>query len=198
MVKRNMFKFFKENYSKSWKHLLESKKFIWYAFVLFLISALIGFIFPTPEFLRTYLIEMIQNLTGQLEGLNGFEITRYIFFNNLKASFFAAILGIVFGVFPLFVVLSNGYLIGFVSKIVTAQEGIFVLWRLLPHGIFEIPAVLISIGLGLKLGSISFQLKKYQNIKKEFIELLRVFVFIVLPLLIVAAIIEGILVTFTG
>ena len=42
--------------------------------------------------------------------------------------------------------MSQGELINFI-------EGILVLWRLLPHGIFELPAIFISLGLGLKLGT---------------------------------------------
>ena len=66
-----------------------------------------------------------------------------------------------------------------------------VLWRIFPHGIFELPAVFISLGLGLKLGTFIFQRNKLKAFAEFFWNSLRVFLFIVLPLLIIAAIIEG-------
>jgi len=36
-------------------------------------------------------------------------------------------------------------------------EGYGILWRLVPHGIFELPAVFISLGLGIKLGTFIFR-----------------------------------------
>ena len=44
-------------------------------------------------------------------------------------------------------------MIGFTAQFVAREEGIFILWKLLPHGVFEIPAVVIAMGLGLYLGS---------------------------------------------
>ena len=73
-------------------------------------------------------------------------------------------------------------------------EGILTLWKLFPHGIFEIPAVIISLGLGLRLGiTLMFKTKKF---KKESFSSLLVFLLVVTPLLIIAAIIEGFLVFF--
>ena len=76
------------------------------------------------------------------------------------------------------------------------KAGFFEMWRLLPHGIFELPAVFISLGLGIRLGTTLFN-RNVKNIDKEIFRRLRnsfkVFIFIVLPLLVVAAIIEGVL-----
>ena len=107
-------------------------------------------------------------------------------------------LGVLFGIFPVAAAVTNGYLIGFVSRYAVEEYGIFVLWRLLPHGIFELPAIIISIGIGLKLG-LDFLLKdKRKQFKKDFKEAMRFFLFSIIPLLVVAAIIEGILVVFAG
>ena len=56
------------------------------------------------------------------------------------------------------------------------------------------PAVFISLGLGLKLGMFIFSKKPGLELRKRFFESLNVFLFIVVPLLIIAAIIEGILI----
>ena len=100
-------------------------------------------------------------------------------------------MGVFIGLFPITSAVVNGYLIGFIANHAVAEKGVLVLWRLLPHGIFELPAVFISMGLGLKIG---IGLLKEENLKKNFVNALRVFVFVVLPLLIIAGIIEGVLV----
>tara|TARA_Y100000034_G_C6716675_1_gene316852 strand:- start:368 stop:697 length:330 start_codon:yes stop_codon:yes gene_type:complete len=105
-------------------------------------------------------------------------------------------LGIFLGIFSFLILIVNGYVLGFVASKSVAVEGILVLWRLLPHGIFEIPAVMISAGLGLKLGAYLFVKHKKGDFKQWLLNSLRVFLFIVVPLLIIAAIIEGILIIF--
>ena len=74
---------------------------------------------------------------------------------------------------------------------VAAGNGYLILLRLLPHGIFEIPALILSLGLGLKLGFFIFTKNKKKYLKDNLINSLRVFVYIILPLLIIAAIIEA-------
>jgi stage II sporulation protein M len=86
----------------------------------------------------------------------------------------------------------NGYLIGFVANMVVSQEGVLVLWRLLPHGIFELPAIFISIGLGIWLGMGVFY--DVKTLKHRLVSGLKVFLALILPLLVIAAIVEGILI----
>jgi stage II sporulation protein M len=76
------------------------------------------------------------------------------------------------------------------------SSGLTSLLNLLPHGIFELPAIFISLGLGLKLGTTWFKKNIAETFRKYFWESLRVFVWIILPLLSVAAIIEGLLIAF--
>jgi len=196
-MKKRKKSFFAKAYKDSWDYLNESKKFIFFGIIIFLASALISFVFPTPQIISEALIKFIQDLIAQTEGLSSFEMIRFIFINNISSAFFAIFLGLLFAVYPLFSIVVNGYVIGFVSKLVVAEEGILSLWRLFPHGIFELPAIFIAFGLGLKLGTIVLQ----KNPKKSFKDFLRnslkVFVFVILPLLIVAAIIEGLFISFS-
>jgi len=57
-----------------------------------------------------------------------------------------------------------------------------------------LPAIFLSFGLGIKLGTFILQKKKIESFKDYFLNSLRVFFFVILPLLIVAAIIEGVLI----
>ena len=65
-------------------------------------------------------------------------------------------------------------------------------------GDFELPALFISIGLGLKLGLFLFIRQPKERFFNYLINSLRVFIFIILPLLLLAAIIEGLLIAFFG
>jgi stage II sporulation protein M len=163
-----------------------------FALGFFMLTFLIGFVFPI--FFREEIINFISELILSLEGLSVAELIVFIFWNNFKASFFAIILGITAGLFPLFMLVTNGYLLGFVSRAAVEVEGLSSLWRLLPHGIFELPAVLFSLGIGFKIGGGMFKKGFRNNLKYNFKEGLRFFVFVIFPLLLVAGIIEGLLV----
>lgn len=197
MVKKNK-NFLLEEYRKSWGFIKESKTFIYFIIAIFFAFALFSFFVPPPDFLAKQILEFIEELLKKTQGMGYFELTRFIFFNNVQSSFFGMILGILFGIFPLIAVVSNGYLLGFIASIVVNIEGVSVLWRLFPHGIFELPAIFISLGLGLKIGSFIFQKEKLKSLKIYLKDSLRTFLFIVIPLLIVASIIEGSLIFFFG
>ena len=145
------------NFINGLKYIRETRNYIWFCSCLFLFIALIGYFFPV--FFTEEILKLIKELLKQTEGLNGIELIRFIIVNNTKSSFFGIALGLFFGVFPIGMLVVNGYVIGFVASKSVMSEGILVLWRLLPHGIFEIPAVLISIGIGLKLGIFPFYIK---------------------------------------
>jgi len=184
--------FFYKNYKLCWKFLKETKNYIWFSVFLFFLFAVIGFIFPT--FFKQQIFDYILGITLKLKDYSAIQLIGFIFFNNLKASFFAIVLGIALGVIPIIFTVTNGYLLGFVARYSVSENGFLVLWRILPHGIFELPAVLMSIGIGLKLGASFFKKNKKKTFKSKFIESIRFFVFVIFPLLLIAAIIEGILV----
>jgi stage II sporulation protein M len=190
--------FFGRNYSLAKKYLKDSKLFIYYVVVVFFIFALIGFFVPVPSNIEQMLLDLIKEIVQKTQGMNFFELFAYIFVNNTQSSFVGMLFGVFLGIFSMFVAIFNGYLLGFVASKTVSQEGILILWRLFPHGIFELPAIFISLGLGLKFGTFIFQKKKSEAFKNYFWNSLRVFFFIVLPLLFIAAIIETCLVSFFG
>jgi len=193
MKKQN---FFIKNYSACWEFLNESKWHVVFAVGIFMLMFLIGFIYPF--FFREQIFKWIEELVLSLEGKGAFEIIGFIFFNNLKASFFAIVTGIGLGILPLVTVVVNGYLVGFVSRISADIGGVGVLWQLVPHGIFELPAIILSIGIGFKIGADLFKKDVKGMLKHNFKEGLRFFVFVIFPLLLVAGIIEGLLISLLG
>jgi len=202
----------KNEYKKSWKYLKESKNYFWIISGIFLFFIFVGFVFPV--FFVDEIFEVLKNLINQTENLSGLGLILFIIFNNIGTSFIGIILGFFLGIVPIFVSLVNGYVLGFVARLAVEEGGFGVLWSLAPHGVFEIPALIISLGIGLKIGKsvldvfvfavkdlfkIKYKKKSLEgNIKNNLVGGLRVFVLVVVPLLIIAGIIEGLLISFLG
>ncbi len=110
-----------------------------------------------------------------------------IFLNNAFTCFLDIILGPLLGVFPLFSLILNGGLIGWFAQ----KEGLIVFLAIVPHGIFEIPAFLLSAAIGLKLGREVLKRKEERHLKDELLKGLRAYLILVLLLLFIAALIES-------
>jgi len=192
--KYNLKKIIKKEYSKSWNYIKESKKFIWAVLLIFFIFALAGFFLPAPETLSDKILSFLKELLTKTEGMQTSQLIKFIFFNNVQTSFIAMIFGILLGIFPLIYTIINGYLLGFVSNMAVQEESILSLWRIFPHGIFELPAMFISFALGIKLGMSIIYKKKFGAFNNNIKLSLKTFILIVIPLLITAAIIEGTLI----
>ncbi len=189
--KKSFLSLIKNQYTLSWKYIKESKNFIFFSIFIFVISAILGFFLPISQELSDKILFFLEDLINKALGMSFFEIIIFIFLNNLQSSFFAIFFGSFFGIFPVISSFINGYLLGFVSLMTINSKGVYNLLSLLPHGIFELPAVFISFGLGLKFGSFFLRKNPLASLKYFFINSIRVFIFIVTPLLIIAAIIEG-------
>ena len=174
-------------------YIRESKFYIFAAVILFFISALFSFLFP---YLFSAFDELLKDIVRQTEGLNGFQLFVFIFKNNLLSALLALFLGIFFGIVPFFNALLNGAVLGYVAEKSIFIGGLSILWRLAPHGIFELPAIFIAIGLGIKLGFSFFVFPVRKTLAHRFEASLRVFVFFVIPLLFIAAVIESLLIYF--
>lgn len=184
----------KKLFLDSVKFLIESKKYILFSILAFFLFAIIGAIISPSAEILDWIKKTIEAILLQTEGMGALDLIQFIFFNNVKVAIISILSGVFFGVIPFVLTMVNGYLLGFVSSRSVAFSGIFSLWKLFPHGVFELPAIFISFGLGIRLGMFLFierENKTFLNILKG---CLNVFFMIIVPLLFVAAIIEGILI----
>ncbi len=186
---------FRERFKDSLRYLGESKNYIWAVILVFLAGMIIGAAFSES---LGFLDEMLKELVSQIEGLGTIGTILFILENNLKSALFSIVLGAALGVFPVISALSNGMIFGYVAKLTAIEIGALELWRVLPHGIFELPAIFIALALGIKLGMSVFSEKKTETFLTRAMHSLILFVTVVVPLLIVAAIIEGILISVSG
>jgi len=168
-----------------------------------LISVLLGFTCHTPQ-LDEALKKIIEDILNKTTGKDFFEMFIFIFTNNLNSSLLSFIVGAFFGIFPLISVSLNGYLLGFVMERSIGLAGIGVVWKLFPHGIFELPAFFLAGALGLRLGAtVISKIKMLISNKNKkgyllgnFQKSAKVFIFIIIPLLLIAGIIETALIFF--
>jgi len=178
-------------YKESWKYVKESKIFIYFAIAIFVFFLALGFFVPAPQPIYDQIMNYINGLLTQTKDLSQFQLITFIISNNVQNTFLSIALGIVLGIFPIINTMINGYMLGFVSLMSVNNGGLITLWKLFPHGIFELPAVFISLGLGLKMGVFIFKKEKLKTFKNYAVNSFRVFLLIVIPLLIIAGIIEG-------
>jgi stage II sporulation protein M len=191
--KKNIINTLKKEFFSSLNFIKDSKKFICIISLIFFLSFLIGLIIKFPENIQDSLLELIKKIVLETKNLSGVKLILFIIFNNLKSTFFGIIFGIFFGIIPVISAFLNGLLLGFVSSLSISKNGIISLWRIFPHGIFEIPAIFISLGLGLRIG-ISF-LKGKKNLKKLLIKSIKTYFLLIIFLIIIAGIIEGVLIS---
>lgn len=145
--------------------------------------------------LRSFMEEVQQS--GLLDESGNISLLA-LFGNNLQATLTATVMGFVpFLFLPVFSLAVNGVVIGAVVSVVDSM-GVavwkMVLLGLLPHGIFEIPAMMLGVAMGLYLcRQMNGTLRKRPGtpkIEAVLPHLCRVTVLGVVPLLAAAAVIE--------
>lgn len=130
---------------------------------------------------------------GPLLTMNPLYILLTIFLNNSFVSLLSLVLGLALGVFPILFIAFNGYFVGVISYVVSQQRGfLFIFLALLPHGIIELPMVFLSASIGLRLGYHVFLylIGRPTELKKEFIQGIKLYFRWIMPLLFVAAVVE--------
>lgn len=145
--------------NKDIDYLFSIKNYILIVTGLFIISLILGFLesAANPETSGDF-IEAFKDLAERIKAIEPpllqlIVLFLIIFLNNALKSLAVIILGAGFGIIPLFFVAINGQAIGTVVYIFTEEKGVpYVLAALLPHGIIEIPVILISAGIGVKIG----------------------------------------------
>lgn len=123
-----------------------------------------------------------------------------IFFQNIRALLIGMLLGVcsfgVLGVLPLFTTMGLAGILGRTMVIEGYNLGT-ILSFLLPHGVLEIPAVILATAAVFQLGAVLLTPTPRQTIGEAWVAALaewsRVMVGMVIPLLILAALVEALL-----
>jgi stage II sporulation protein M len=121
-----------------------------------------------------------------------------LFFNilvqNVMATIFVLISGVIGGIIPAFAIGSNGFGLGVLYRQAAEVSGYSkAALKILPYGVFEIPALLIAASYGLWLGVMVVRRirgKESTLLRVQIEHAFRRYFAVVFPLLVVAAAIE--------
>ena len=177
--------------------LKENKVFFLLALFYTLFCILIFLFYPIPEDIKTALLKQTSHLVHHIANLwnTHLKLAFIIFLNNafiwtiIFLTWFLLSLGWVLIVF------ANVFISGLVVTLwIEKMWVIKSILAILPHGIFEITAILLALWLSFKLTYLV--IKKIWNWKKvkfwlEFKKMIYFFVWVILPMLFIAAFIES-------
>ena len=160
--------------------------------LIFAVSFLAGILAPSS--IRQQMTEAFQAVVGQLSGACRGKLFFTILLHNVMATIFVLISGVLVGIIPTFAIGANGFVLGVVYRQTAEVVGYSkAALKVLPHGVFEIPALLIAASYGLWLGvTVVRRMRgKESTLLRFHIEhAFRRYFAVVFPLLIVAAGIE--------
>jgi stage II sporulation protein M len=142
----------------------------------------------------TELLQLFEKeIAGQIDSGNPYDMVVKLFANNLEACVFLFLGGASFGILTIFIMSLNGIVIGAIMEIISKDHSaLFVAAALVPHGIFEIPAFIISGALGILLAQ-ALIAEWYGSGDSAVAAHVyaRLFLMVVLPLVATAAIVEA-------
>lgn len=136
------------------------KGYVWFMTFLLVLGIFVGYTFAEPfHFFLAKQLEGLKGLKQVIEKQDNptFALFILIFANNTAKSILVILTGFVFGILPLFMIILNGLLVGFLLNVSSINPFKLFFAGILPHGILELPAIVIATALGLKFGSIFFQ-----------------------------------------
>lgn len=182
--------------------LVDQWKFVLVAMLLFLLGAVGSFIsvLNDPNNIYSFLpAEMVRGINPDQLGKGNADVasslmSTEIMTNNIKVAILAFAGGITFGLLSIYLLYTNGLLLGALAAFFWQHERTYEFWAfIVPHGMIELTAIFIAGGAGLMMGykllvpgpfSRVYQLKEQA---KRSVQLLLGTV----PLFVIAGIIEG-------
>jgi stage II sporulation protein M len=176
------------------EYINELKPYLIASTLLLIISSIAGYI--SYGLFPDYALESLsglEELAEMLSDLSPIQIMLLIFTNNAIKLFMAVILGVLFGLAPFGFLVLNGFILGVFIHLMVIENGpLFIAAGLLPHGIIEIPMLLVSSAVGFKLGHrlLLCVAGKDIELKVEIIRGIKFYFHWILPLIFIAALIE--------
>lgn len=193
----------KEQYLLTFKFMgKELKTFMFWNFLVFVGLAIISYVI-------SYYLISIQALEESLgvfldsEIITKYQLVMDILANNMKVSIFAFILGcLALGyVGTVIITFSNAIVLGkaiAIFKNTTYSPIKLLVFGILPHGIFEFFAMFLTLALSTYITNKIIEkmyhrrnFKKTEELKQGFKNVIRTFILVVVPIVLIAALIEG-------
>ncbi len=129
--------------------------FRWWIFLaisLFGAGLVIGLVTPTEASLPYEYMAGLEELSRILVPFSPLTAV-IIFIKNISVMLISFALSPLLGLVPVLTLAVNGWLMGFISVVVVQEESVgYILAGLLPHGIFELPALIMAQAAALSFG----------------------------------------------
>jgi len=155
-----------------------------------------------PPSVRKEATEAFQSVADSYAALSGGMLFFTLFLHNLTASILILVSGVLVGIIPILSMASNGFFLGVLYRQAVEMAGYQkAALKVLPHGIFEIPALLFAASYGLWLGvtAVRRMRGKESTLLRFHIEhAFRRYFAVAFPLLVVAAAIETALILWSS
>lgn len=176
------------------QYLKSIRSYILFSSYIFIVAILGGYFFAQNYPRETQqVIEELKEFFSGSEEMTDWQIFLFILENNVTKLFLALVLGIFAGLIPLLSILANGMILGIFAQIVSQElSWNFFILGILPHGIIEIPVLILSAAIGIRIGKSAVWrlLGRDKNFIKEFTKAIRFYIMILVPLIFIAALIE--------
>ncbi len=139
-------------------HLRTTRRLILTSALFFCASIVVGWL--STGTIQSILAQQVEGLGGVAQRLQNSEHPQwsffvFIFFNNAIKCVLVIFAGALFGIVPFIFLIVNGMVLGFVVHL-QADMGRsmyeIVVKGLLPHGVIELPILIIACAFGLKFG----------------------------------------------
>lgn len=193
------------NFPALLRHFKEMKHYFIVVVLVFGFSLYMGW--ANSDQFTHFLEKQLEGLRPMIKSISSKENPQvwlfiFIFLNNAIKSVLIVFCGVFLGVLPLFMLIANGMILGYVLSLQTHESTLsIVLKGILPHGIIEIPVILLACAYGLKIGMLVWKMGVQLLVPAEKrsarIELIRIFQLTkplsmgIVVLLLIAAIIES-------
>ena len=131
------------------------KRWVLIAAGLFCLGLVLGLTIPyAADSIFSEEAAALEEFASILETVSSSSFLIIIFLKNVVAILTSFILSPIFCLVPAIALLVNGWLLGLVAKTIAQEISIgYLLGGLLPHGIFEIPALILGEAAALSFGA---------------------------------------------
>jgi len=167
------------------------KPYVYIVCSLFLMSSFVGYL--TPYHYQQEIAKKLLTYFSPLQSYTQLQLFIKIFLNNYISTLLTLLLGLLFGLGPVIFLTINGYTIGNLISFASSKVGIYkISLAIIPHGIFEVPAVLIAASYGLWWGVKNYRKFRYKDTFLDDFSLpIKRYINIVIPLLFIGAFVEA-------
>ena len=164
------------------------------ASIVFMLFIFIGTQLPSD--VTSELMSQLEESLSPLASMGSLSLITVIFINNTLKCLIIIISGILLGLPSLAFICINTVTVGMLTAYLGASTSLgVIIAALAPHGIIEIPLLVVSTAMGLAIGSetLKFLTRQKSTVKAHYIYSLKIYLKGMLALFLLAAVIEVLL-----